>query len=89
MGGKWGRTLSPEVIRRKIIRCLVVKVIHEPAVAERAVCDIGDAQLFGCLDESVCFVKSFKGGILGLDGIDFGDCPLVNECPWKGGLGSG
>jgi hypothetical protein len=43
-------TGATEIIRGKVIRRLVVEVIHEPAVSERAISNVSDAQLFCCFD---------------------------------------
>jgi hypothetical protein len=43
-------TCATEIIRGKVIGRLVVEVIHKPPVSERAVCNVGDAQLLGCFD---------------------------------------
>lgn len=43
-------------------------------MAQRAVRHIGYVELSTCVDEPVCLVQCFEGRVLGLDGVDFGDC---------------
>lgn len=66
-------TCPSEVVRCKIIRALKVKVVHEPAVAERRECDIDNTKLFGGIDQSICLVQGLEAGVFCLDGINLGN----------------
>jgi hypothetical protein len=64
---------APEVGGGKVRGGCVGEGVDEPAVAERAVGDVGDGKGFGGGDEAVGFVEGFKGRVFGLDGVDAGD----------------
>ena len=70
---------ASEVVRSEVVGSLVREVVDEPPVAERAVGYVGDIELAGGVDETVGFVESFECGVLGLDGVDFGDCGCVRD----------
>lgn len=76
--GVWLSLTGPsEVVRREIVGCLEGEVVDQPAVAERAVGDVGDVELAGRLDQPVGLVDGLKGGVFGLDGVYFGDWVLL------------
>ena len=68
-----GLTRSAEIVGGKIIRSLVGKLIDEPAMTQRAVCDIRHTQLFGSLDQTIRLVHSLESRVLGLKGVDLSD----------------
>lgn len=43
-------------------------------MTEGTVGDVGDTQLSGRVDEAVLFVEGLERGVLGLDGVNLGDC---------------
>lgn len=67
-------TGPPEVIRRKVIRRLDVKVIGKPTFSKRTISDVGHTELLAGVDQAVRLVDRLKGGVLCLDGIDLCDC---------------
>jgi hypothetical protein len=71
-------TSAPEVVRSEIVGSLIGEVVDEPAVAERAVSYVGDVELSGGINEAVGLVEGFEGRVLGLDGVDSGDCHCVS-----------
>lgn len=73
-------TLSSKIVGCKVLRRLEWEVVDQPAVTERAVGDIGNSQLFGRVDQAICFVQRLKGRVFGLDGINRGDCNHVSTC---------
>ncbi len=66
-------TFAAEVIRRKVFGAVEGKVLHQPAVSQRAECHEGNAQLFGSIDQAAGFVDGLKRRVLGLNGIDLGN----------------
>lgn len=54
-------TSAPEIIGGKVIGALETEVVDKPAVAKRAVGDVGDAELPGRLDQPVGLVNCFEG----------------------------
>jgi len=48
-------------------------------VAEGRVRDVGYGEFGSGGDEVVGFVEGFKGGVFGLDGVDFGDLRRVSK----------
>lgn len=67
-------TSPPKVVWGKVVGRLKGKVVDEPAVAQRAVGHIGDAQLARRVNQPVGLVERLKGRVLGLDGVNGGDC---------------
>lgn len=49
-------TGTAKIIRSEIIGGFVRKVIHKPAMAERAICNIGNAEIFGGVNQTVSLV---------------------------------
>lgn len=70
------RHCSTQVVGREVIWRSVREVFDKPALAQRAVCDVRYAKLFGCFDQVVGFVDGFEGRVFGLYGIDLGDWRL-------------
>lgn len=54
-------TVTAEVIGRKVVRGVVVEVINKPSVAEGTVCNVGNIELLGGIDQVICFVHSLEG----------------------------
>jgi hypothetical protein len=65
--------LPTEVVGREVVGRRVVERVHEPAVPQRAVRDVRDAQRLRGGDQAVGLVHGFEGGVLGLHGVDRGD----------------
>lgn len=59
--GREGLTLSAEIVRREVIGGVVVEIVDEPSMAQRAVGYIRHSELFGSFDQTVCFVDCLEG----------------------------
>lgn len=70
-------TCPSEVILCEILRAFVREVIDQPSVSERAVRYVGDVELLCSCDQVVGLVQSLESGVLGLNGVDLGDCEEV------------
>jgi len=87
-------TGAAEIVWSKVIGRLVVKVIDEPTVTQRAESDECDVEFFACVDQTASLVHCFEGGVLCLHCVDFGDyrTPVSElavmdreENSWEGG----
>lgn len=67
-------TSSSKVIRSEVVWGLEWEVVNQPAMTERTVRHICDAEFACCVDETICFVQSLKCTVLRLKSIDFGNC---------------
>lgn len=72
-GSRKKLTRSSEVAGGKVLGCLEWKVVDEPSVTQWTVGNVGNLQLLGSFDQTICLVDRLKGGILRLDGIDLGN----------------
>ena len=71
---EWQLTFATVVVLREIIRRVERKIFNQPTVSQRSVCDKGNVEFTGCVDEAVALVDGLKGRIFSLDGINPRDC---------------
>ena len=74
-------TCPSEIARREIVGAVVIKVVDEPAVAERAVCHVGYPEFPRGINKTVGLVNCLECRIFSLKGIDlcnYSSCQQLN-----------